>query len=123
MPGAQCTRSLVCARLGVVSMHTSIHSGCTGNIRHSPRNDFNSLLRALPGDRALLPPSPARRVSVVADLSASVGAPGPYGFAVRKQAALVDRAARVHRIPPDVRDDRDTPLLARRDGESKNTYF
>jgi hypothetical protein len=29
MPGAQCTRSLVCA--WVVKMHTSIHSGGTGN--------------------------------------------------------------------------------------------
>jgi hypothetical protein len=30
-----------CALL-VVSMHTSIHSGGTGNIRHSPRNGFNA---------------------------------------------------------------------------------
>src|SRR6266700_2739723 len=28
--------------LGVVSMHTSIHSGGTGNIRHSPRNGFTA---------------------------------------------------------------------------------
>jgi hypothetical protein len=34
-------------------MHTSIHSGGTGNIRHSPRNGFNSFLRALPGDEFL----------------------------------------------------------------------
>jgi hypothetical protein len=27
--------------------------------RHSPRNGFNGFLRALPGDRALLPPSSA----------------------------------------------------------------
>jgi hypothetical protein len=52
-------------------------------------------------------------------LSASVEVPGPHGFAVRKQAALVSRAARVHRIPPHVRDDRDTPLETRGDGESK----
>src|SRR6266702_1159480 len=39
-------------------MHTSIHSGGTGNIRHSPRNGFNGFLRALPGDEFLLPPSP-----------------------------------------------------------------
>src|ERR1700749_751048 len=41
-------------------MHTSIHSGGTGYIRHSPRNGFNGFLRALPGDRALLSPSPLR---------------------------------------------------------------
>src|SRR6266700_5055546 len=46
-----------CALL-VVSMRTSIHSGGTGNIRHSPRNGFNGFLRALPGDEFLLPPSP-----------------------------------------------------------------
>jgi hypothetical protein len=40
MPGAQCTRSPVCA--GVVQYHTAIHSGGTGNIRHSPRNGLTA---------------------------------------------------------------------------------
>jgi hypothetical protein len=31
-------------------------------------------------------------------------------LAVRQQAALVSRAANVHRIPPRVRDDREPPL-------------
>jgi hypothetical protein len=59
------------------------------------------LIRALPGDRALLPPSP--RGSYPARLSASVGAPGPHDFAVRD--SLIRRANncacgyRVHRIP------------------------
>src|SRR5205814_4494301 len=35
------------------------HPGHTGFTRHSPRNGFNGFLRALPGDRACLPPSPA----------------------------------------------------------------
>jgi hypothetical protein len=35
------------------------HTGSAEAIRHSLRNGFNSLYRALPGDRALLPPSPA----------------------------------------------------------------
>ena len=53
------------------------------------------LIRDLPGDRALLPPSPcgyqtikpgwARHVS--ARLDASVGAPGPHDFAVRARLA------------------------------------
>jgi hypothetical protein len=34
-------------------MRTSIHSGGTGIIRHSPRNGFNGVLRALPGDEFL----------------------------------------------------------------------
>jgi hypothetical protein len=41
---------------------------------------------------------------------ASVGASGPHDFAVREVSAFVSRATRVHRIPPHVRDDRDTPL-------------
>ena len=45
------------------------------------------------------------------ELDASVGASGPHDFAVRKISALVRSAARVHRIPPRVRDDRETPLM------------
>ena len=56
MPGAQCARSRACS---VVNTRVS-HHGHTGNTRHSPRNGFNGFLRALPGDRALLPPSPLR---------------------------------------------------------------
>jgi hypothetical protein len=35
------------------------HTGSAEAIRHSLRNGFNGFLRALPGDRAFLPPSPA----------------------------------------------------------------
>src|SRR6202035_3983211 len=38
--------------------HKHSHYGHTGNTRHSPRNGFNGFLRALPGDRAFLSPSP-----------------------------------------------------------------
>jgi hypothetical protein len=62
---AQCTRW--CA-LSSKSMHTSTHIGGTGNIRHSPRNGLNSFLRALPGDRAFLPPSFRRRSHIAARL-------------------------------------------------------
>jgi hypothetical protein len=50
MPGAQCTRSLVCA--GVVK---NAHEYSQRSHRKSPgipaRNGFNGFLRALPGDR------------------------------------------------------------------------
>ena len=39
--------------------HEHSHHGHTGFTRHSPRNGFNGFLRALPGDRACLPPSSA----------------------------------------------------------------
>src|SRR5882724_6428485 len=55
-PGARCTRSLACE----MKKHTSVvATGSDGINRLSPRNGFNGFLRALLGDRALLPPSPA----------------------------------------------------------------
>jgi hypothetical protein len=97
------------AARGVVNTRVS-HHGHTGNTRHSPRNGFNGFLRALPGDRAFLSPSPHGFLS--AKLDAGVEASGPHDFAVREISALVSRAFRVHRIPPRVRDDRDTPLAS-----------
>src|ERR1700681_4938704 len=66
------------------------------------RNGFNSLCRALPGDRALLPPSPADMFCLspvgptqLRKLDASVGASGPHDFAVRDNISrplAVDRS-------------------------------
>ena len=69
--------------------------------------------------------------SIITDLNASAEASGPHDFAVRKTDALVSSTARVHRIPPRVRDDRDTPLRVGRDMDdkpviwvcSKSNYF
>ncbi len=54
------------------------------------RNGFNGVCRALPGDRALLPPSSADMFCLspvgptqLRELDASVGASGPHDFAVR----------------------------------------
>ena len=100
------------------------------------RNGFNSVCRALPGDRALLPPSFAEYVlsapgwadktsanltpasgrqdhTILLSAAASlVSVPViAHGFK-RTRPAIPSRAkrCRVHRIPPRVRDDRDTPL-------------
>jgi hypothetical protein len=71
-------------RVQIKKAHEHSHHGHTGFTRHSPRNGFNGLYRALPGDRAFLPPSSAdiafRR------LDTSVGVSGPHDFAVRKSA-------------------------------------
>ena len=56
MPGARCTRSLVCS---VLVAHECSHHGCTGTPGIPARNGFNGFLRALPGDRAFLSPSSA----------------------------------------------------------------
>ena len=47
MPGARCTRSLVC----IGRKHTSIHHRSTGTPGIPARNGFNGFLRDLPGDR------------------------------------------------------------------------
>ena len=80
MPGARRTRSLVCKG----RKHTSSHHEFAGTPGIPARNGFNGFLRALPGDRALLSPSPG--TISCAELDASVGASGPHDFAVRKHA-------------------------------------
>src|ERR1700730_2512069 len=59
MPGACCTRGLVCNCSG--RTHTS-NNEYTGIARHSRTQWFYGLCRALPGDRAVLPPSPREYV-------------------------------------------------------------
>jgi hypothetical protein len=53
MPGAQLAPAASCKKTRVVA------TGTPGSTRHSLRNGLNGFLRALLGDRALLPPSPA----------------------------------------------------------------
>jgi len=82
-PGARCTRGLV-RKTACKSAHE--HTGSAEAVRPSLRNGFYSLFRALPGDRAFLPPSPAR-CEDHRQLDASVGASGPHDFAVRISVA------------------------------------
>ncbi len=79
------------------------------------RNGFNGFLRALPGDRAFLSPSPAEASS--ADLTPASRRQDHTTSPSARSALLVCSAARVHRIPSRVRDDRETPLCVGRDGE------
>jgi len=89
------------------------------NKRHSLRDGFNAYFRALPGVHDLL--VTVVRGIITRDLSTSPGVPGPHAFAVRiaRPGQRLRRAGiarhTMHRIPPHVRDDRDTPLVARRD--------
>src|SRR5258708_8372339 len=101
--GRRCTRSRACS---VVNTRVSHHES-TGTTRHSRTPRFYGLFRALPGDRALLPPSSAELLSH--ELDTSVGVSGPHDFAVRV-STVRQWPISVHRIPPRVRDDRETPL-------------
>ena len=93
MPGAQCTRSLVCQ---VVVQNA--HEYSQRSHRKSPgipaRNGFNGFLRDLPGDRLFC----HRRLQRLhCKLDTSVEASGPHDFSVRISAVRQKRF-RVHRI-------------------------
>src|SRR6478752_5478811 len=104
MPGAQCTRSRAWC---VVNTRVS-HRRSPGNHPAFPHaNGFNGFLRALPGDHACLPPSPAR---LLADLTPA-SERQDHTTSPSTSSALVLSAIGVHRIPPRVRDVRETPLL------------
>src|SRR3984957_14465781 len=57
------------------------------------------------------------------ELDASVGAPGPHAFAVRFSIARLATPLRPPHPAPNVRDDRDTPLLWVRDGGKKPHFL
>src|SRR5579872_483393 len=88
--------------------HKRSHHRFTGTIRPSLRDGFNGVLRALPGDRALLPPSPAQCASIVANLT-SASRCQDHTTLPSASESLVSRRFRVHRIPPNVRDDGQRP--------------
>src|SRR6202171_640725 len=102
MPGAGAPAA---ARGVVVSTRVSPHE-YAGNTRHSPRNGFNGFLRALPGDRALLPPSSA---DCSANLTPASGCQD-HTTSPSALASPVSRAAASTASCPDVRDVRETPL-------------
>ena len=83
-------------------------------IRHSLHDGFNGVLRALPGDRAFLPPSSAKRL---ADLASASGcqnhttSPSASGSFVGALTARCDPIRPSHPAL-NVRDDREAPLLA-----------
>jgi hypothetical protein len=99
------------------------HHRCAASRRHSPRDGFNGFLRALPGDRALLSPLSARRGTRLHQLNASVGASEPHDFAVRIGVLRLCTPMRPSHPAPNVRDDREAPLLRVRDGVAHRTDF
>src|ERR1700747_1024207 len=105
MPGARCARSRACS---VVNTRVS-HHGHTGITRHSPRDGFNGFLRALPGEPGFL--ATVAYGSSSDKLDISVGISGPHDFAVRETHARQARVSRPSHPAPNVRDDRETPLV------------
>jgi hypothetical protein len=79
-------------------MHTSIHSGRTGNHPASPHAMVLTVSFALSPVIGLS--CHRRRQRLSCQLDAGVEASGPHDFTVRIAGALVFSAACVHRIPP-----------------------
>jgi hypothetical protein len=93
MPGARCTRGLV--RKGKWGC-THEHTGSAEAPGIPARDGFNGFLRALPGDRALLPPSFADRSTTLTPASGRQD----HTTSPSAIAPFVKGATSVHRIPP-----------------------
>jgi hypothetical protein len=85
-------------RVRIEEAHERSHHRFTGFTRPSLRNGFNGFLRALPGDRAFLPPSPPRSL-LLKNLTPASGRQD-HTTSPSAIAALVLRRHRVHCIPP-----------------------
>jgi len=83
----------------------------------SPTQWFYGLFRALPGDHRFVDPVIRATRWRLANLTPASGRQN-HTASPSASNALVSRAACVHRTPLHVRDDRDTPLLPRRDGRT-----
>jgi hypothetical protein len=94
MPGAQCTRGLACK---IKSTRVN-HHRFTGQRRHSLRNGFNGLLRALLGDR-LFCHHPRRDALGIIGRLTSASRCQDHTASPSALAAPVLRRPSVHRIP------------------------
>jgi hypothetical protein len=103
-PGAQCTRSLACES----KKHTSVVTTGSPELPGLPCALVLTAYNVLPGDRALLPPSPAL---LIADLTPASGRQDHTPWPSARWCRSSCDATRVHRIPPHVRDDAYAPLV------------
>ncbi len=109
MPGARCTRGPVCA-CAKQELHTSIQV----KRRQSgiPCASGLTAYTALSLVTGLSCHHHQRDAKHHRQLSASVGAPGPHGFAVRECAVRLSAPPRLPHPASNVRDDRETPLFS-----------
>ena len=105
-PGARCTRGLACKGR---KKDAHEHTGSAEAVRPSLRNGFNGLLRALPGDRLSCHRRPLRSL-LLKNLTPASGRQD-HTTSPSASRAVRQKRIRVHRIPPHVRDDRETPLV------------
>src|ERR1700724_914834 len=94
------------------STHAS-HHGHTGITRHSPRNGLRLIPRSPRGPGSFAPVTSAG-IASCENLAPASGRQD-HTTSPSASSAFVLCAISVHRNPPHVRDDRETPLLVRRD--------
>jgi len=104
-------------RILIVSMHTSIHSGSTGNIRHPPRNGFTAYSALFPGTNCFVDPVIRATRWRLANLTPASGRQNHTASPSATASARLT-LRRVHRIPPRERGDRVSPLWWDGTGES-----
>jgi hypothetical protein len=115
MPGAGCTHGLVC-----IKKHTSSKPQVHRKRPGIPCAMVYGLFRALPGDRALLPPSPARRGSVFANLAPASGRQNHTTSPSASDAARLASSKRPPHPALNVRDDAYAPPIEPGQGEGSH---
>ena len=105
MPGARCTRGLVC-KMCEECAHE--HTGSAETLRPSLRNGFTAYTVLSPAIGLFCHRRP-RKVLLAANLAPASGCQDHTALPSAR-IALVSSNFRVHRIPPRVRDDREPPL-------------
>jgi hypothetical protein len=116
MPGARCARSRACRVENTRVSHHG-HTGSPG----IPRAMVLTVSFALSPVTGLCCHRHQRKKS--RQLDASVGASGPHDFTVRVNAARLASLPRPPHPAPNVRDDREAPLLGGRDDESIKLFL
>src|SRR6202011_3278386 len=101
----------IAACANVVVERTRVSQVTPEITQHSPRNGFNGFLRALPGDRALLPPSSLRSL-LPKNLTPASGRQD-HTTSPSASVLFVHQRLRVHRIPLRVDDVGQRPSVAR----------
>jgi hypothetical protein len=99
-------------RVQMEEAHERSHHRYAATSRHSLRNGFNGLLRALPGVRDFLVTVIGAMPKHRRQFGASQGAPGPHDFAVRAQHRSSVDVRRPSHPAPNTRDDREAPLFS-----------
>jgi hypothetical protein len=114
MPGAQCARSLACENMEAHEQVTTGHTGITG-IPYAMVLTVSFVLSLVTG---LVCHHRKRNAQALSPLDASVGASGPHDFAVRRTRSSSEARQASTASRPAFRDDREPPLMMRRDGAS-----